>query len=119
MNSAVVLVVEDEFLLRMDMEQSLEDAGFIVVSAADADEAIEVLTTRADVVLVVTDVNMPGTMDGIALARFIINRWPPIKLIVASAHAREGLEGMPEGVPVFGKPYAHRAIHAKIKELLA
>jgi CheY-like chemotaxis protein len=112
-----VLVVEDEFLLRMEMEDELVGAGYEVLTAANSDEAIEILTKRTDVRLVVTDINMPGTMDGIALTQYVRTRWPPIRMIVASG-AVAGMDKIPSGIPWFPKPYAHKAIQAKIRELL-
>ena len=67
-SSTVVLIVEDEFLLRMDAAEMLEGAGFEVIQASDADEAIAILTARADIHVVFTDIQMPGSMDGLKLA---------------------------------------------------
>jgi CheY-like chemotaxis protein len=78
---AVVLVVEDESLIRMCMVEYLEDAGFEVLSAEHADEAIEVLTARLDITVIITDVNMPGSMDGIRLAHAVRTRWPPVRIL--------------------------------------
>jgi CheY-like chemotaxis protein len=78
----VILTVEDDFLVSETLRSILGDAGHEVISTADADEAIEVLETRNDVRVVITDINMPGSMDGLKLAATIRGRWPPIKLIV-------------------------------------
>jgi CheY-like chemotaxis protein len=112
-----ILVVEDEFLLRMEMEDELTNAGFNVLTAANADEAIEILTNRDDIRIIVTDINMPGSMDGAALTRFVRTRWPPIRMIVASG-AVPDTDQIPLGIPFFRKPYPHRQIQAKIRELL-
>ena len=87
-----VLIVEDEFLLRMDAASSIEDAGFLVYEAENADEAIRMLELHATIRFVFTDVNMPGSMDGLKLAHYVRGRWPPIKIIVTSGlgHLREG-----------------------------
>ena len=84
----VVLIVEDEFLVRMDTRDAVETAGFDVLEAGDADEAIAILTARNDVSLIFTDVHMPGSMDGLKLAHFVRDRWPPVK-IVATSGARQ------------------------------
>ncbi len=79
-----MLVVEDEAVIRMNIVQVAEDAGYEVLEAANADEAIDILECRNDICAVFTDVRMPGYMDGIRLARAIRGRWPPIQLIIMS-----------------------------------
>jgi CheY-like chemotaxis protein len=76
----VVLVVEDEYLIRVSAVQMIEEAGFELLAASDADEAIRILESRNDIRAVFTDVQMPGSMDGIRLARVVRNRWPPVAL---------------------------------------
>ena len=80
----VVLVVEDEALLRLNAVDIVEELGCVALEASNADEAIEILKKRSDVQIVFTDVDMPGTMDGLKLAAFVRDRWPPIKLILTS-----------------------------------
>lgn len=84
---AVVLVVEDSPMIRMSAVDLVLSAGYEVLEASNADEAIHMLESRDDIDLVFTDVQMPGTMDGIKLSHYIRNRWPPVKLIVASGAA--------------------------------
>eukprot|EP01035_Chromulina_nebulosa_P042709 gene42709-57821_t len=79
-----VLVVEDEILVRMDIAMSLEAEGFVVLEAANADEAIDILNSRSDIRLMFTDIDMPGSMDGLKLAMAVRDRWPPVKIIVTS-----------------------------------
>lgn len=74
--SPVILIVEDEFLLRVDSAEVIESAGFEVIQAANADEAIAILIARPDIHVVFTDIQMPGSMDGLKLARYVRNRWP-------------------------------------------
>jgi CheY-like chemotaxis protein len=104
--SAVVLVVEDEPLVRLDAIDMLTEAGFVVIDAANADEAIAILEARDDIRVVVTDIQMPGSMDGLKLAATIQNRWPPIALIVTSGR----IVLQPYDLPVRGrflaKPYS-------------
>jgi CheY-like chemotaxis protein len=76
---AVVLIVEDEMLLRMRAVDMVEDAGFTSVEAVDADQAVAILESRSDIALLFTDIQMPGSMDGIKLAHVVRERWPPIK----------------------------------------
>lgn len=87
----IILVVEDEPILRMLAADIVEDAGFEVVEAADASEAVAILEARPDIRLVFTDVDMPGGMNGLMLAACIRERWPPIEVIITSG------KPLPEG----------------------
>ena len=102
----VVLIVEDESLLRMDAVDMIRDAGFEVVEAANAEQAIEILESRCDITVVFTDIQMPGSMDGLKLARAIRGRWPPIKIVATSGYARVGVADLPEGGRFLAKPYS-------------
>jgi CheY-like chemotaxis protein len=104
--SAVVLVVEDEPLVRLDAIDLLTSAGFHVIDAANADEAIAILEVRRDIRVVVTDIQMPGSMDGLKLASTIRNRWPPIALIVTSGHTFVQQGDLPERGRFLSKPYS-------------
>lgn len=84
----LVLVVEDEPLVRLDAVAMLEDAGYTVLQAADADEAIKLLELHSEIRLLFTDVQMPGSMDGIKLVEAVRNRWPPVRIVVTSARPR-------------------------------
>ncbi len=103
--SAIVLIVEDEALLRIQAAAIAADAGFEVLEAASADEAIAILESRADVRVVFTDIQMPGSMDGLKLAHAIRDRWPPVAIIVTSGQVRPADGILPENVPFLGKPY--------------
>jgi CheY-like chemotaxis protein len=81
---AVILIVEDDVLIRMDAAQMIAGGEFDVIEAANADEAIAILETRLDVTIVFTDIQMPGSMDGLKLSAAIRDRWPPIKIIATS-----------------------------------
>src|SRR5690348_11620095 len=100
----VVLVVEDEPVVRMQAVVIIENAGFNVVDACNADEAIAILETREDIRVVVTDIEMPGSMDGIKLARAVRNRWPPIELIVMSGRHRVRADELPPRAKFMPKP---------------
>ena len=82
--SAVVLIVEDEFLIRLHAAQIIEGAGFDVIEASNADEAISILEVRSDIIVLFTDIQMPGSMDGLKLAAAVKGRWPPIKIVATS-----------------------------------
>lgn len=102
---ACVLIVEDEFLLRADAVGFMENFGFMVYEASNADAAIALLELHDDIRAVFTDVHMPGSMDGLKLAHHIRGRWPPVKLIITSGHQRPLIEDMPAGSAFIGKPY--------------
>ena len=100
-----VLIVEDEPLVRMGAVNIIEDAGFEVIEAASADEAMRILECRSDIRVVFTDIHMPGSMDGLKLAHAVRNRWPPIKIIVTSGRDLITKQDLPEGGRFFAKPY--------------
>src|SRR4029450_119836 len=101
----LVLVVEDEFLVRMNAVSLLEEAGFGVLEAASADDAIALLESRKDIRIVFTDINMPGSMDGLRLAHAIRNRWPPIELVLTSGRVRVRNDALPARGRFLSKPY--------------
>ena len=101
----IVLVVEDEPILRLLALDLVERAGFEAIEAADADEAILILGSREDIAIVFTDIQMPGSMDGMKLANAIRDRWPPIKIILTSGHCREDELNLGPGHLFFAKPY--------------
>src|SRR5271170_5607423 len=117
--SVAVLVVEDEHLIRMDTASSLEAAGFIVYEAENAAEAIRCLELHDEIRLIFTDINMPGSMDGLALAHYVRGRWPPVKIIVTSGKATLRGEELPAGAVFLGKPYHPEHVKHKVRELMA
>ena len=119
LSTAVVLVVEDNALIRMNALDLVRSAGFEGVGATSADEAIAILEARADIRLVFTDVEMPGTIDGVKLAHYIRNRWPPIHLIVASGKAIRDESQLPTGSRFFSKPYDSNTIVKEMTRMLA
>jgi CheY-like chemotaxis protein len=116
---AVVLLVEDYALVRMGAVDFVTAAGFEVLEASNADEAIRLLETRPDIQLVFTDVGLPGTMDGIQLAHHIRSRWPPVRLIVASGRTALDESHMPPGARFFPKPYSDSVIVEAMIGMLA
>jgi CheY-like chemotaxis protein len=101
----VILIVEDEALIRLDAADMIREAGFDVVEAANADDAIAILEARRDITIVFTDVQMPGSMDGLRLAAAIRGRWPPIKIIATSGNINIGARDLPHGGCFVPKPY--------------
>src|SRR5580704_17569998 len=102
-------------LIRWGAVQIAEDAGFEVIEAANADEAIEILENRSDIRIVFTDIDMPGSMDGLKLARAIRDRWPPIELILTSGHFDVPEGDIPERGLFFSKPYQDNEIVSALR----
>lgn len=100
-----VLVVEDESLIRMAIADSLEENGFTVIEAADANQALEQLERHPSITIVFTDVNMPGSIDGIRLAKAVRDRWPPVRIYVTSGHRRVDESELPNEAVFIPKPY--------------
>ena len=115
----VVLVVEDSAMIRMSAVDLVLSAGYEALAASDADEAIRILEARSDIDLVFTDVQMPGTMDGIKLCHYIRERWPPVKLLVASGNAILEESSLPSGSTFFSKPYDDHTITDAIGRMLS
>jgi two-component system, response regulator PdtaR len=114
----VILTVEDEFLLSEYLGGILKDHGYAVISVTNADEAITILESRDDVRLIVTDVNMPGSMDGLKLAAAVRGRWPPIKIIVTTGFRPPPKEEMPAGSLFLPKPYTPGSVVEAVERLL-
>jgi CheY-like chemotaxis protein len=113
----VVLIVEDEFLLRMEAVDMSASAGFEAIEAANADAAIEILETRRDIAVVFTDIQMPGSMDGLKLARAVRGRWPPIKIVATSGHVHVAETDLPEGGRFVPKPYSPTQVTCMLREM--
>jgi len=105
-NKGTVLVVEDEILIRMTAVDIITDAGYEVIEAANADEAIQILESRTDIRFIFTDIDMPGSMDGLKLAHAVRHRWPPVKIIVTSGHRHPCQDDLPQGGLFLNKPYS-------------
>jgi CheY-like chemotaxis protein len=116
-DSVGVLVVEDEPLVRMVAVEAIEAAGFRAYQAKDADEAIRILERNYDIRFVFTDINMPGSMDGIRLVHCVRDRWPPIQFIVTSGRLKCGKAELPLGSVFVSKPYSPEEIVRKIEKL--
>lgn len=113
-----VLVVEDEPLVRIDVVDQLEDEGYHVFEAATADQAIAILEGEPSIRLLFTDIDMPGSMDGLKLAAAVRDRWPPVRIVVTSGHHSIATSDLPDGSVFFSKPYRHNVVVASFRELL-
>lgn len=114
-----VLVVEDEPLLRMLAVDVVEEAGFEAIEAANADIAVGILETRHDVRIVFTDIDMPGSLDGMKLAAVIRDRWPPIDIIITSGKMRAHDLDLQNRAVFFAKPYNTEQVAATLQSMAA
>lgn len=113
------LIVDDNFLIRMEAMEILEQAGFQVFDVEHSDAALELLEARhAEISLLFTDVQMPGKLDGFALARSVAAAWPHISIVVASGHVKPEPGMMPDKARFTGKPFSASMVHAHLQEIL-
>jgi CheY-like chemotaxis protein len=117
--SGVVLVVDDEPLIRMNAADMLADAGWTAIEAADADEALALLAEHPDVTVLFTDINMPGSMDGLDLARRVHQLRPDVQLVITSGKLRPGRADLPGEGQFIGKPYGERQFISLIEAVSA
>lgn len=117
--SPKVLVVEDEALIRFSTAEGLSEADFIILSARNADEAITLLEAHSDIAIIFTDIDMPGSMDGLQLAGAVRDRWPPVKIVVTSGKTSPQVSEMPFGASFVPKPYEVDAVSAAFRALMA
>ena len=108
-----VLVVEDEVMIREVVKDELEDAGYTVIVAEHADAAIAILEARHDIHLVFTDIDMPGSMDGLKLAACVRDRWPPVHIIITTGKSRPAT--IPANALFIPKPYVGRNVVAAMR----
>jgi DNA-binding NtrC family response regulator len=113
----MILIVEDEYLVNSTITEELQSHGCDVISAFNADEALEILQSRSDVEVVFTDVDMPGSMDGLRLAAAIRYRWPRIQVIVTSGKATPS--ALPEQVSFLANPYTMSDIVRSVERYCA
>ena len=106
-------------LLRMRAVDMVEDAGFTSVEAVDADEAVAILESRSDIALIFTDIQMPGSMDGLKLAHAVHERWPPIKIILVSGQLKLADIDIPADSLFFGKPLEPKAMIAQMQRMIS
>jgi two-component sensor histidine kinase/ActR/RegA family two-component response regulator len=113
-----VLVVEDEMMLRMRAVDMVEDAGFASVEAVNADDALAILESRSDIELLFTDIQMPGSIDGLKLANAVHERWPLIKIILVSGQLKLTDEDKPADSRFFGKPLDVKQMIAEMQDMI-
>jgi CheY-like chemotaxis protein len=113
----LVLVVEDEALIRMNSADVIRDLGFDVIEAVDADHAVSLLESVPGITVVFTDIQMPGSMDGLLLAAAVRDRWPPIALLVTSGKIGPGSSDLPTGARFIAKPYSPWELKAQLHSL--
>ena len=113
-----VLVVEDEMVLRMRAVDIVEDAGFTAVQAVNADEALSILESRSDISLLFSDIQMPGSMDGLKLAHAVHDRWPGIKIILVSGQIKLTDADTPTDSRFFGKPLEMAQMIAHLQDMV-
>src|SRR5258707_14738369 len=101
----VVLIVEDDLLIRLHAAQIIEEAEFDVIEASNADEAIAILEDRSDITVLFTDIQMPGSMDGLKLTAAVKGGWPPIKIVATSGLLHVRPDDFPEDGSFFPEPY--------------
>jgi CheY-like chemotaxis protein len=111
-----ILIVENDQLLKLLTIDIVEAAGFVALQADNADEAMAVLEARSDIVLLLTDINMPGSMDGLKLAHAVSDRWPPIKIIIVSSRIPK--QDLPTDSRFFAKPYHGEKLISEIHSLI-
>src|SRR3954447_9448148 len=109
-NPLVILLVEDEVLVRMVAADVLEDAGFTILESTNAEEALRLLETRPDVQVLFTEVNMPGALDGLGLAQTVHERSPGVGILIGSGRVRPDPGELPPGTRFIAKPYASSAL---------
>jgi DNA-binding response OmpR family regulator len=115
---SIVLVVEDEPLIRACLIEAFQDAGFSVLDTADGDHAVRILEENAHRIFVVfSDVNLPGSMNGVLLAKHARAHWPWVDLVLASGRPKPENTAMPLGARFFQKPYAIASVVAHVREL--
>jgi CheY-like chemotaxis protein len=113
----VILVVEDEPLVRLFLTDFLDEAGFKVFEAVNADEAMTILQARPDVQVIISDIEMPGSMNGLELARAVHERWPGIGIVVTSGRERPGPDDLSENVAFLAKPYLPDTVTTLIRQM--
>jgi DNA-binding NtrC family response regulator len=108
--SATVLIVQREGVVALELAARLADMGLTVLQAADADEAVALLDDHSEIKLLVTDVRMAGSVDGIRLAHHVRERWPPVKIIITSGMMGTAASDLPPGTIILPKPYGPEAV---------
>lgn len=112
-----VLVVEDEVLIRIDVAGTIEDLGFRTYQAGTADAAIALMERHDDIRILFTDIDMPGSMDGLKLASYIRERWPPVAIVITSGAMSVAEDAMPKNAVFVPKPYEIAGLSKTLKTI--
>jgi CheY-like chemotaxis protein len=118
-SKAAILVVENETLTRLWVADLLEENGFTVLEAEDANAALKVLEARPEVRLLFTDVQMPGSLNGMELAREVHARWPHVLLVITSGRERPTRAEIPDDGRFVAKPYSAEELLRQVNDLLS
>lgn len=118
LSNAVILVVEDEVLIRMDVVDQLSAQGYIALEASSGRQALNALADAEKIDVLFTDIDMPGDIDGVMLANQVSKTWPKVGIIVTSGKASPKEGSLPEGSRFCTKPYSPATVHAAIREIL-
>jgi two-component system, response regulator PdtaR len=105
-----VLVVEDQALVRLDAVSCVEEAGYLAVAVANADDALLALQNGHTIDALFTDIHMPGSLDGLELARQTRGQWPDMPIVITSGQTKPSPGDLPERALFLPKPYSHREI---------
>jgi CheY-like chemotaxis protein len=111
------MVVEDEVLVRLELIDLIEEEGFTVYEAGNAEDAIRLMEAHPEIHVLITDVDMPGSMDGLKLSHYARNRWPPLHIIVASGHVRINQAQLPDRGVFLDKPYETPKVRLLLNEI--
>jgi two-component system, response regulator PdtaR len=117
MTKTRLLVVEDDGLIRLDLVDMLIDRGFDVIDAANADEALFVLSTSTEVAAILTDIDMPGSMNGLDLAQRVHGQWPDCKIIVISGRYHPQADLLPPGSRFVTKPLSEATVQNLLRDM--
>ena len=114
--SPPILVVEDDALIRMDLADTLMDAGYGVLEASNADDALGILETE-EISALLTDIDMPGSINGIGLANTVSERWPDCKIVVISGRYNPAQGSLPSSATFLSKPVSEKALLKTMTEM--
>ena len=116
---ATVLIVENEALVRLELADWLSKSGIAVFAATNADEAIVLLDAHPGIEILLTNIKMPGSMDGVRLSHHVRHRWPPVQIIVMSGLVNTRLSDLPPGSLFLSKPYAREALREALAHMIS
>lgn len=113
-----ILVIDDEAIIRLDAREILEDAGYVVTEAASADEAMPLLADGKTIEVILTDIDMPGSIDGLELARAVDCMMPEVAIVIMSGHKLPRREDLPLKAAFVAKPFSTSVLLQRVAEAL-